>query len=29
MLEVVQAEDKVKCSKDINYIKLSIRRINE
>ena len=27
MLEVVQAEDKVKCSKDINYIKLSLSNL--
>ena len=27
MLEVVQAEDKVKCEKDINYIKLSLSNL--
>ena len=27
MLEVVQEEDKVKCSKDINYIKLSLSNL--
>ena len=27
MLEVVQAEDKVKCSKDLNYIKLSLSNL--
>ena len=27
MLEVVQAEDKVKCSKDIDYIKLSLSNL--
>ena len=27
MLEVVQAEDKVKCIKDLNYIKLSLSNL--
>lgn len=27
MLEVVQAEDKMKCSKDINFIKLSLSNL--
>lgn len=27
MLEVVQSEDKVKCEKDINYIKLSLSNL--
>ena len=27
MLEVVQEEDKVKCSKDLNYIKLSLSNL--
>ena len=27
MLEVVQEEDKVKCSKDIDYIKLSLSNL--
>ena len=27
MLEVVQAEDKVKCEKDLNYIKLSLSNL--
>ena len=27
MLEVVQAEDKVKCSKDLDYIKLSLSNL--
>jgi len=27
MLEVVQAEDKVKCSKDLNYIRLSLSNL--
>ena len=27
MLEVVQEEDKVKCEKDINYIKLSLSNL--
>ena len=27
MLEVVQDEDKVKCSKDLNYIKLSLSNL--
>ena len=27
MLEVVQEEDKVKCSKDLDYIKLSLSNI--
>ena len=27
MLEVVQEEDKVKCSKDINYIRLSLSNL--
>ena len=27
MLEVIQAEDKVKCSKDIDYIKLSLSNL--
>ena len=27
MLEVVQGEDKVKCSKDLNYIKLSLSNL--
>ena len=27
MLEVVQAEDKVKCSKDLNFIKLSLSNL--
>ena len=27
MLEVVQEEDKVKCRKDINYIKLSLSNL--
>ena len=27
MLEVVQAEDKLKCSKDLNYIRLSLSNL--
>ena len=27
MLEVVQEEDKMKCSKDLNYIKLSLSNL--
>ena len=27
MLEVIQEEDKVKCEKDINYIKLSLSNL--
>ena len=27
MLEVIQEEDKVKCGKDINYIKLSLSNL--
>ena len=27
MLEVVQAEDKMKCSKDLNYIKLALSNL--
>ena len=27
MLEVVQEEDKLKCSKDLNYIKLSLSNL--
>lgn len=27
MLEVVQEEDKVKCSKDLNYIRLSLSNL--
>ena len=27
MLEVIQAEDKMKCSKDINFIKLSLSNL--
>ena len=27
MLEVVQAEDKVKCEKDLNYIKLALSNL--
>ena len=29
MLEVVQEEDKVKCIKDLNYIKLAISNLRE
>ena len=28
MLDVVQEEDKMKCSKDINYIKLSLSNLS-
>ena len=27
MLEVIQAEDKMKCSKDLNYIKLALSNL--